>query len=73
MNSLKINLDDNANSAKIAELLMQIKGIRSIEMISSQENENDIMKAVHKTKSQLKSGDYEALVNDFLEVFTNKK
>ncbi len=73
MKSLKINLEENANFEKLTELLIQIKGIKSIEIINEENFESDLKKAVTKSKEQLKSGDYESFVNDLFEIFVNKK
>lgn len=73
MKSLKINIDDNADLGKLAELLIQIKGIKSVEIIDEANQESDLKKAVTKSKEQLKSGDHESFVNDLFETFVNKK
>lgn len=73
MKSLKINIDDNADLGKLAELLIQIKAIKSVEIIDEANQESDLKKAVTKSKEQLKSGDYESFVNDLFETFVNKK
>ena len=73
MKSLKINLEENADLGKLTELLIQIKGIKSVELINHESDESDLKKAVTKSKEQLKSGDYESFVNDLFETFVNKK
>lgn len=73
MKSLKINLEENLDFGKLSELLIQIKGIRSVEIIDESKAESDLKKAVDKGKQQLKSGDYDSLVNDLFETFLNKK
>ncbi|UBB89621.1 hypothetical protein J4771_12310 [Candidatus Kaistella beijingensis] len=73
MKSLKINLEENANFEKLTELLLIIKGVKSIEIIDDSNSESDLKKAVDKSKEQLKSGDYESFVNDLFETFLNKK
>lgn len=73
MKYLKINLEDKANAEKLIDLLIQIKGIRSVEIIDEENLESDLKKAVNKSKEQLKSGDYESLVNDLFETFVHKK
>ena len=73
MKSLKINLEENANFEKLTELLLMIKGVKSIEIIDDSNSESDLKKAVDKSKQQLKSGDYESFVNDLFETFLNKK
>ena len=73
MKSLKINLEENANFEKLTEILLMIKGVRSIEIIDDSASQSDLKKAVDKSKEQLKSGDYESFVNDLFETFLNKK
>ncbi len=73
MKSLKINLEENANFEKLTELLLMIKGVKSIEIIDGSNSQSDLKKAVDKSKEQLKSGDYESFVNDLFETFLNKK
>ena len=73
MKSLKINLEDSADFGKLTELLIQIKGIKSVEIINEENSESDLKKAVTKSKEQLKTGDYESFVNDLFETFVNKK
>ena len=73
MKSLKINLEENADLGKISELLILIRGIKSVEFINEESSESDLKKAVTKSKEQLKSGDYESFVNDLFETFVNKK
>ncbi len=73
MKSLKINLEDNANFEKLTELLIQIKGIKSVEIIDDAQSESDLKKAYAKSKEQLKNGEYETLVNDIFDTFLKKK
>ena len=73
MKSLKINLEENANFEKLTEILLMIKGVKSIEIIDDSASQRDLKKAVDKSKEQLKSGDYESFVNDLFETFLNKK
>lgn len=73
MKSLKINLEENANFEKLTEILLMIKGVKSIEIIDGSNSQSDLKKAVDKSKEQLKSGDYESFVNDLFETFLNKK
>ena len=72
MNTLKIHLDETANTEKLIELLLQIKGIKSVEIVNEEHLENDLKKAVNKSKAQLKKGDYESLINDIFETFVQK-
>lgn len=73
MKSIKINLEDNASLEKLSDILLQIKGIKSVEIIDDSQAESDLRKAFSKSKEQLESGDYESLVNDIFDTFLNKK
>ncbi|SIS98645.1 hypothetical protein SAMN05421789_11536 [Kaistella chaponensis] len=73
MKSLKINLEEKADFAKMAELFMQIKGIKSIEIIDDENAESDLKKAFAKSKEQLKKGEYETIVNDIFDLLLHPK
>ena len=73
MKTLKINLEEGANFEKLTELLIQIKGIKSVEIIDDSQTESDLKKAYAKSKEQLKKGDYESLVNDIFDTFLKNK
>ncbi len=73
MKYLKINLEEAANYEKVIDLLLMIKGVKSVEVVDDSLAESDIKKAVSKTKEQLKKGDYETLVNDLFDTFLSKK
>jgi hypothetical protein len=73
MKSLKINLEEDANSEKLIELLLLIKGVKSVEIQGENTSENDIKNIMDKTKNQLKTGDYESFVNDLFDAFITKK
>ncbi|WP_297985670.1 hypothetical protein [uncultured Chryseobacterium sp.] len=73
MKSLKINLEDNTNFEKLTELLIQIKRIKSVEIIDDAQSESDLKKAYAKSKEQLKNVEYETLVNDIFDTFLKKK
>ncbi|KMQ67581.1 hypothetical protein ACM39_11975 [Chryseobacterium sp. FH2] len=70
MKSLKINIEENADIEKIKELLLQVKGISSIEIIDDENPESELKKAFNKTKEQFKKGDYETVVNDIFDILT---
>ena len=72
MKTLRIHLDDTAKADKLIELLLQIKGIKSVEIVNEENLENDLKKAVNKSKEQLNKGDYESLINDIFETFVQK-
>ena len=73
MRSLKINLEEDANSEKLIELLLLIKGVKSVEIQGENTSDNDIKNIMDKTKNQLKTGDYESFVNDLFDAFITKK
>lgn len=73
MQTLKIKLEDGANAEKLIELLLLVRGIKSVEIEADTSNDNDIQKVINKSKKQLKEGDYETFVNDLFEAFLNKK
>ena len=73
MKSLKINLDENASLEKLTELFLQIKGIKSVEIIDDENTESDLKKAFTKSKEQLKKGEYESIVNDIFDILITKK
>jgi cell division protein FtsX len=70
MISLKINIEENTDAEKLKELLLQVKGVKSIEIIDEENPESELKKAFAKTKEQLKKGDYETLVNDIFDILT---
>lgn len=70
MKSLKINIEETADAEKLKELLLQMKGVSSIEIIDDENPESELRKAFAKTKEQLKTGDYETLVNDIFDILT---
>ena len=72
MKSLKIHLDENASFEKLTELLLQIKCIKSVEIIDDENAESDLKKAFTKSKEQLKKGEYESIVNDIFDILITK-
>lgn len=70
MKYLKINIEENTDAEKLEELLLQVKGIDSIEIIDDENPESELKKAFNKTKEQFKKGDYETVVNDIFEILT---
>lgn len=73
MKHLKINLDDSANAEKIVVLLTLIHGIKSVEIVNENATESELKRALNKSKDQLKSGDFEGIVNDVFDIFLNAK
>ncbi|MCB4235672.1 hypothetical protein LDL59_12835 [Kaistella anthropi] len=51
MKSLKIHLDENASFEKLTELFLQIKGIKSVEIIDDENTESDLKKHLPKAKN----------------------
>lgn len=72
MKSIKITIEDNADAEKLKEILLQVKGIKDIEIIDEENPESELKKAFAKTKEQLKKGDYETLVNDIFDILIKK-
>ncbi|UFH33202.1 hypothetical protein LNP04_05655 [Chryseobacterium sp. C-71] len=70
MKSIKISLEQNVDAENLKQILLQIKGVASIEIIDEENPESELKKAFAKTKEQLKKGDYETLVNDIFEIIT---
>lgn len=73
MKSLKINLEENASFEKLTELLIQIKGIKSVEIMDDENAESELKKAFAKSKEQLKKGEYESIVNDIFDILIQPK
>lgn len=70
MKSIKLTLEQNIDAENLKQILLQIKGVASIEIIDEDNPESELKKAFAKTKEQLKKGDYETLVNDIFEIIT---
>ncbi|MDQ0782702.1 hypothetical protein [Chryseobacterium sp. W4I1] len=70
MKSIKITIEKDVDAEKLKEILLQIKGVASIEIIDDENPESELKKAFAKTKEQLKKGDYETLVNDIFDIIT---
>lgn len=73
MKHLKINLEAQADAVKLKDLLQQIKGITSVEIIDEEHPESELKKAFNKSKEQLKKGEYENIVNDIFDILINPK
>ncbi len=73
MKHLKINLEDKADAERLKSLLLEIKGIKSIEIIDEEHPESELKKAFNKSKEQLKKGEYENIVNDIFDILINPK
>ncbi|KPH10925.1 hypothetical protein [Chryseobacterium sp. ERMR1:04] len=70
MKYLKINIEESADAEKLKELLFQVKGVSSIDIIDDENPESELKKAFNKTKEQFKKGDYETVVNDIFDILT---
>lgn len=72
MKYLKINIEDRADIEVLKNAILQLKGVVSAEIIDDENPESELKKAFAKTKEQLKTGDYETLVNDIFEIIIKK-
>lgn len=70
MKYLKINTEENADIEALKNAVNQLKGVASVEVIDDENPESELKKAFAKTKEQLKTGDYETLVNDIFDILT---
>ncbi len=70
MKYLKINTEENADIEVLKNAVNQLKGVASVEVIDDENPESELKKAFAKTKEQLKTGDYETLVNDIFDILT---
>lgn len=70
MKYLKINTENQADLEALKNAVLQLKGVASVEIIDDENPESELKKAFAKTKEQLKTGDYETLVNDIFDILT---
>ncbi len=70
MKYLKINTEENTDTELLKNVILQLKGVASVEVIDEENPESELKKAFAKTKEQLKTGDYETLVNDIFSILT---
>ncbi|RXM51822.1 hypothetical protein BOQ64_11320 [Chryseobacterium sp. CH25] len=68
MKYLKINIEENADPEVLKNIVLQLKGVASAEIVDEENPESELKKAFAKTKEQLKTGDYENLVNDIFDI-----
>lgn len=73
MKHLKIHIEESADAEKLKEILLQIKGVKSAEIIDEDNPESELKKAFNKSKEQLKKGEYENIVNDIFDILMNPK
>ncbi|HCN47927.1 MAG TPA: hypothetical protein DIT10_02310 [Chryseobacterium sp.] len=72
MKYLKINIEEKADIEVLKNIVLQLKGVVSAEIIDDENPESELKKAFAKTKEQLKTGDYETLVNDIFDIIIKK-
>ncbi|MFP3832840.1 hypothetical protein [Chryseobacterium sp. SIMBA_028] len=72
MKYLKINIEENIDPQMLKNAILQLKGVTSAEVVDDENPESELKKAFAKTKEQLKTGDYETLVNDIFEIIIKK-
>ena len=72
MKYIKVNVEKNADAEVLKNVILQLKGIDSAEIIDDENPESELKKAFAKTKEQFKKGDYETLVNDIFDILTKK-
>lgn len=72
MKYLKINIEENADPEVLKNIVLQLKGVASAEIVDDENPESELKKAFAKTKEQLKTGDYETLVNDIFDIIIKK-
>ncbi|REC49474.1 hypothetical protein [Chryseobacterium pennipullorum] len=72
MKYLKINIEEKTDLEVLKNTVLQLKGVASAEIIDDENPESELKKAFAKTKEQLKTGDYETLVNDIFEIIIKK-
>ncbi|ROI00405.1 hypothetical protein [Chryseobacterium daecheongense] len=70
MKYLKINIEEKADIEALKNAVLQLKGVSTAEIIDDENPESELKKAFAKTKEQLKTGDYETLVNDIFDILT---
>ncbi|CAH0217278.1 hypothetical protein [Chryseobacterium sp. Bi04] len=72
MKYLKVDLEKTADIEVLKNALLQLKGVASVDIIDDENPESELKKAFAKTKEQLKTGDYETLVNDIFDIIIKK-
>jgi cell division protein FtsX len=72
MKYLKINIEENADPEVLKNIVLQLKGVSSAQIVDDENPESELKKAFAKTKEQLKTGDYETLVNDIFDIIIKK-
>ncbi|WP_312076497.1 hypothetical protein [Chryseobacterium sp.] len=72
MKYLKVFTEEKSDLELLQSAILQLKGVRSVEIIDEENPESELKKAFEKTKEQFKKGDYETLVNDIFTILTKK-
>lgn len=72
MKYLKINIEENADPEVLKNIVLQLKGVASAEIVDDENPQSELKRAFAKTKEQLKTGDYETLVNDIFDIIIKK-
>ncbi len=73
MKYIKIIPEDHTDLEVLKNTLNQIKGIQKVELIDEENPESELKKAFHKSKEQLKKGEYESIVNDIFDLLIQPK
>lgn len=73
MKYIKIIPEDHTDLEVLKNTLNQIKGIHKVELIDEENPESELKKAFHKSKEQLKKGEYESIVNDIFDLLIQPK
>ena len=73
MKYLKIVPEDDYDTDKLQEILLNIKGIATVETVDEENPESELQKAFNKSKEQLKKGQYEDIVNDIFDILIHPK
>ncbi|MBW8359769.1 MAG: hypothetical protein K0M63_08235 [Weeksellaceae bacterium] len=73
MKYIKVLLEENVEAENLQEVLANIKGIRTTEIVDEENPESELKKAFNKSKEQLKKGEYENIVNDIFDILVHPK
>ena len=73
MKYLKIVPEDDYDTDKLQEILLNIKGVATVETVDDENPEGELKKAFNKSKEQLKKGQYEDIVNDIFDILIHPK
>ncbi|MBP0611452.1 hypothetical protein J8J42_00130 [Chryseobacterium sp. cx-311] len=73
MKYLKIVPEDDYDTDKLQEILLNIKGVATVETVDEENPESELKKAFNKSKEQLKKGQYEDIVNDIFDILIHPK